>query len=1419
MGVKQLWTLLSPVGRPVPLESLEGQILAIDSSIWLYQFQATMRDKDGRALVNAHILGFLRRISKLLFYGIKPVFVFDGGAPVLKRNTIAERKKRKSGAAASHAKVAEKLLAAQLRREALRHAEERDKGPAVVSPPKGKQSTNTTGGDDNYLDDLSGPLLVLPGKHNAPTYSKEPSTNISPPKPKSTATSTSPTKKNFRDHDPYRLPELTENITARAQPNDPRLATDEELRTYVSYLRPDDPQFHELPTDVQYEILGELRLKSRTTSHKRLQKMLRQSKTPMDFSMAQIKNLGQRNRLTQEVLSTLDNVGTGTGVVVPVKIASEKNREYVLIRNEGVDGGFTLGMRQQGNTADKPIVVEEEDEEGDDSFDSKADQSWEDIAVPGRTGIGVAPDQDWRDYKRDNALAGLSKRDTDKRLAPLTTKSRPSTTTTALNKGKGKATDAVPLDKGKGKAIDSDEDDEDSAASDLENAVFQLAMNASLAAEGQADEDEEDDIQRALALSLAEQDQDGPGASFTSGGFGLSNEPEEPSDMNFASSSGMFGAPTGLFGAPTGLLGGAASASSSPPRAVDDTEEAYDDDDEDMDMEEVVVDIPPIVPHGGFDDPEWEDFEEVRPSTISSPKMTSPSQPTRASKSKTPTHTPSPLAEPTSRRTSATRRELAQALSSSGDEDDEVDAVPLPSRLMTILAPYQTGAGGSPMKKASETPVKRSVEATPVRVVVPREAAPPKAASSQASPTKKAQSAVGTVPSKRVGWSDVSPTKGTLKASPLAGKAASTPPTPEKASATPLDLSDEDMDEVAVEAPAEKLKDVTSTLQTGDEATAKPASMPSWFTSAPTVGVSAPPKRDILAELTQDVAELEYDEGPEESETKGNDIAGPSETRIQNDEEPIVGDESHEFATIELSDDNDEIPIAWSRSPTPSGARSPVAVPVHTEPDYDSARSRTSRLQAEDQEHASFMSNLQNKSYATMRESLDAEIAALRKERAAALRDAEDITAQMSAQIQVLLRLFGVPFLNAPMEAEAQCAFLAQRGLVQGVITDDSDVFLFGAGRVFRNMFNQSKTVECFFAADLERELGLDRETLIGLAFLLGSDYTEGLQGVGPVVAMEIMKEFPGEEGLKEFREWWRKIQVGKDTDADLRSTFRKRFKKKFKTLHLTEEWPNPKVREAYLDPAVDQSEERFQWGLPDLDGLRQFLGEELSWNTSKVDETLLPIIRRMTQRTSAAGANRQGTLTSFLDVTGNPTSSGATHAPRKRQAYASKRLQQVVSEYRARKAGEDLPDEEDEAESESGSKAKRKAKPKAKPTGKAKAAEDAESQDSGAGIAGSKRKRSTAGSARGARGGRTRGARGVRGRGRGRGRSSVKADAEEENEYISDTGSGSNTAEPEAEAPAPKKPRLRPRMKKPSPAPQPVDSEEGSGSGDEYVE
>lgn len=141
-----------------------------------------------------------------------------------------------------------------------------------------------------------------------------------------------------------------------------------------------------------------------------------------------------------------------------------------------------------------------------------------------------------------------------------------------------------------------------------------------------------------------------------------------------------------------------------------------------------------------------------------------------------------------------------------------------------------------------------------------------------------------------------------------------------------------------------------------------------------------------------------------------------------------------------------------------------------------------------------------------------------------------------------MLRFFGIPFVVAPMEAEAQCAELASRSLVDGIITDDSDVFLFGGTRVYKNMFNQNKYVECYLLSDMDRELGLNRDKLVQLAHFLGSDYSDGLPGVGPVVGMELMNEFHGEDGLVEFRKWWQKVQSGKDSEKDTNSAFKRRF-------------------------------------------------------------------------------------------------------------------------------------------------------------------------------------------------------------------------------------------------------------------------------------
>ena len=120
MGVHGLWQLLSPSGRRVSIETLRGQRLAVDISIWLTQFLKAMRDDHGNMMPHAHLLGVFRRICKLLFYRIRPVIVFDGGAPVIKRRTVLQRQQRRMSKENTMRQSARKLLLNQLGQKHLK---------------------------------------------------------------------------------------------------------------------------------------------------------------------------------------------------------------------------------------------------------------------------------------------------------------------------------------------------------------------------------------------------------------------------------------------------------------------------------------------------------------------------------------------------------------------------------------------------------------------------------------------------------------------------------------------------------------------------------------------------------------------------------------------------------------------------------------------------------------------------------------------------------------------------------------------------------------------------------------------------------------------------------------------------------------------------------------------------------------------------------------------------------------------------------------------------------------------------------------------------------------------------------------------------------------------------------------------------
>jgi len=84
MGVKNLWKIINECGEK---PEFNGKTLAVDSSIWMHQYKEIAND--------TIISSISKRIFKILYNGIKPVFVFDGSAPSIKKQTLETRKKEK----------------------------------------------------------------------------------------------------------------------------------------------------------------------------------------------------------------------------------------------------------------------------------------------------------------------------------------------------------------------------------------------------------------------------------------------------------------------------------------------------------------------------------------------------------------------------------------------------------------------------------------------------------------------------------------------------------------------------------------------------------------------------------------------------------------------------------------------------------------------------------------------------------------------------------------------------------------------------------------------------------------------------------------------------------------------------------------------------------------------------------------------------------------------------------------------------------------------------------------------------------------------------------------------------------------------------------------------------------------------------
>jgi flap endonuclease-1 len=194
------------------------------------------------------------------------------------------------------------------------------------------------------------------------------------------------------------------------------------------------------------------------------------------------------------------------------------------------------------------------------------------------------------------------------------------------------------------------------------------------------------------------------------------------------------------------------------------------------------------------------------------------------------------------------------------------------------------------------------------------------------------------------------------------------------------------------------------------------------------------------------------------------------------------------------------------------------------------------------------------------------------------------LTGEMIDQSKRLLDLLGVPVVQAPGEGEAQASAMARDGTAYAAASQDFDALLFGSPRLVKNLaisgrrkmprkelYVEVHPEEISLEATLAK-LGITREQLVDMGLLMGTDFNEGVKGIGPKKALALIKKHGTLEGALQ--------ELGVDIES------------------------KDEVRKIFLYPNVlDHVELVFRD--PDPDGVRRMLCEEFDFSPDRINAAL----------------------------------------------------------------------------------------------------------------------------------------------------------------------------------------------------------------------
>ena len=200
------------------------------------------------------------------------------------------------------------------------------------------------------------------------------------------------------------------------------------------------------------------------------------------------------------------------------------------------------------------------------------------------------------------------------------------------------------------------------------------------------------------------------------------------------------------------------------------------------------------------------------------------------------------------------------------------------------------------------------------------------------------------------------------------------------------------------------------------------------------------------------------------------------------------------------------------------------------------------------------------------------------------------ITEDISKQSKDLLKLLGIPYIQAPSEGEAQASYMVKKGDAYGVGSQDFDCLLVGSPILIRNLTSSNrrklpgkkayiKVSPELIRLDINlKQLGISHKQLVDMAILIGTDFNSGIKGLGPKKSLNLIKK------------------TGNIENAI--ATFGGENSPTFEEIN--------EIRNIFIKPKIIK-DYNLKWTNPDKDKVLEFLCEEYNFTKNRIE----PIIEK----------------------------------------------------------------------------------------------------------------------------------------------------------------------------------------------------------------